>query len=126
MTTNLFKMKMSSTSPLLAHCGVEGQGSAQPPHLVHHGGVEPPEGLRRQGDEGEALLATELPGAGHLPGVGLVHGKPRGGGRPRPGGVLEGVGDGDVQGGVQGAGPAGDEAGVSILLLYSLFRRAPY
>ena len=72
-------------------------------------GWSPPEGLCRQGDEGNALLAAELPGACHLPGVGLSQGEPGGRGRPGHCGVLEGVGDRNVQGGVQGPGPAGDE-----------------
>ena len=33
----------------LVLAGVEGQGSAQPPHLVHHGGVEPPEDSAARG-----------------------------------------------------------------------------
>ena len=50
----------------------------QAPDLFHHGGGEPPEGLSCQGDEDEALLAAELPGAGHLPCVGLVEAKTQG------------------------------------------------
>ena len=45
---------------------MEGQGAPQSQDLVHHGGVESAEGLRRQRDEGEALPAAELASAGHL------------------------------------------------------------
>ena len=99
---------MGGGDPLVL-AGVEGHGPPQPPQLVHHGVVEATEGLGHQGHEGEALPLAELAGIADLPGVGEGQGVPGCGGCPRPGGGLEGVGDGDVQGRVQGTGPPGDQ-----------------